>query len=106
MPNTDSLQGIGRETRQGTSGPKKKPQRGRLGLRAWEKTPMRGHRRSFVIRRGAATSAVKDVAELGQDNRETDGNEIDTNVLVALVECASVCLRKFDGAGLSTFRAF
>jgi hypothetical protein len=41
---------------------------------------------SFVIRRGAATSAVKAIAEFGQDNPETDGNEIDTNILVAFVE--------------------
>jgi len=59
-----------------------------------------------VIRRGAATSAVKAIAEFGQDNPETDGNEVDTNILVTLVECPPVCLRKFDGAGHSTFRAF
>jgi hypothetical protein len=41
---------------------------------------------SFVIRRGAATSAEKAIAEFGQDNPETDGNEIDTNILVAFVE--------------------
>jgi hypothetical protein len=61
---------------------------------------------SIVMRRGAATSAVKAIAELGQDNPETDGNEIDTNVLVALVEWPPVRLRKLDDAGLSTFRAF
>lgn len=59
--------------------------------------------RSFVIRRGAATSAVKAIAEFGQDNPETDGNEIDTNLFV---ECPPVRLRKLDEAGFSTFRAF
>ena len=59
-----------------------------------------------VIRRGAATSAVKAIAEFGHENPETDGNEIDTNVLVALAECPPVRLRKLDDAGLSTFRAF
>jgi hypothetical protein len=58
---------------------------------------------SFVIRRGAATSAVKAIAEFGQDNPETDGNEIDTNVFV---ECPPFRLRKLDDAGLSTLRAF
>jgi hypothetical protein len=58
-----------------------------------------------VIRRGAATSAVEAIAEFGQDDSETDGNEFDTNVLVAFVECLPVCLRKFGGAGLSAFRA-
>jgi hypothetical protein len=59
----------------------------------------------FVIRRGAATNAVKAAAEFGRDSLETDGNEIDTNVLVALVEWPPVRLRKLGGAGLSTFRA-
>jgi hypothetical protein len=58
-----------------------------------------------VSRGGAATSAVKAVAEFGQDNLETDGNEIDTNVLVDLVECLLVRLRKLGGASLSAFRA-
>jgi hypothetical protein len=58
-----------------------------------------------VIRRGAATSAVKTIAEFGQDNPETDGNEIDTNILAAFVECSPACLRKFDSTGLSAFRA-
>ena len=58
-----------------------------------------------VSRRGAATSAVKAIAEFGQDNLETDGNEIDTNVLVAIVECLPVPLRKLGGASLSAFRA-
>jgi hypothetical protein len=61
--------------------------------------------KSFVIRRGAATSAVKAIAEFGHDNVETDGNEIDPNILVAFVECPPARLRKFDGAGLSAFRA-
>jgi hypothetical protein len=47
-----------------------------------------------VIRRGAATSAVKAIAEFGQDNLETDGNEVDTDVLIAVVECLPVRLRK------------
>jgi hypothetical protein len=59
----------------------------------------------FVIRRGAATSAVKAIAEFRQDNPETDGNEIDTDVLIAIVECLPVRLRKLGGAGLSAFRA-
>jgi hypothetical protein len=59
-----------------------------------------------VIRRGAATSAVKAIAEFGQDNPEPDWNEIDTNILVAIVEGQPVRLRKFDTADLSTFRAF
>jgi hypothetical protein len=59
-----------------------------------------------VIRRGAATSEVKAIAEFGQDNPEPDGNEIDTNILVSFMEGQPVRLRKFDSAGLSTFRAF
>jgi hypothetical protein len=62
--------------------------------------------KSFVIRRGAATSAVKVIAKFGQDNPESNGNEVGTNILVAVVECPPVRLRKFDGAGLSTFWAF
>ena len=58
-----------------------------------------------MIRRGAATSAVKAIAEFGQDNPESDGNEIDTNILVAFLEGQPVRLRKFDGSGLSAFRA-
>jgi hypothetical protein len=58
---------------------------------------------SFVIGRGAASIAVKATAEFSQDNPETDGNEIDTNLFV---ECPPVRLRKLDEAGLSTFRAF
>ena len=56
-------------------------------------------------RRGAATSAVKAIAEFGQESLETDGNEIDSNVLVALVEWLPVRLRKLGRAGLSAFRA-
>ena len=59
----------------------------------------------FVIRGGAATSAVKAIAEFGRDNLETDGNEIDTDVLIAVVECLPFRSRKLGGAGLSTFRA-
>ena len=59
----------------------------------------------FVIRRGAATSAVKAAAEFGRESLETEGNEIDSNVLVALVECLPVRLRKLGGASLSAFRA-
>jgi hypothetical protein len=58
-----------------------------------------------VIRRGPATSAVKAIAEFGQDNPETDGKEIDTDVLIAVVECLPVRLRKLGDADLSTFRA-
>jgi hypothetical protein len=58
-----------------------------------------------VIRRGATTSAVKAIAEFSRDNPETDGNEIDTDILIAVVECLPVRLRKLGGAGLSTFRA-
>jgi hypothetical protein len=58
-----------------------------------------------VIRRGATTCTVKAIPEFGQDNPETDGNEIDTDVLIAVVECLPVRLRKMGGAGLSTFRA-
>jgi hypothetical protein len=57
-----------------------------------------------VIRRGAATTAVKAIAEFGQDNLETDGNDIDTNVLVALVERLPVRLRKLGGANLSVLQ--
>jgi hypothetical protein len=58
-----------------------------------------------MIRRGAATSAVKAIAEFGRDNLETDGNEIDTDVLIAVVECPPARLRKLGDASLSTFRA-
>jgi hypothetical protein len=57
----------------------------------------------FVTRRGAATSAVKAIAEFGRDNLETDGSEIDTDVLTGV--CAPARLRKLGDAGLSTFRA-
>jgi hypothetical protein len=59
----------------------------------------------FVIRRGAATSAVKAIAEFGRDNLEADGSEIDTNVLIAVGVCAPARLRKLGDASLSTFRA-
>jgi hypothetical protein len=58
-----------------------------------------------VIRRGAATSAVKAIAEFGRDNLETDGKEIDTDVLIAVVVCAPARLRKLGDASLSAFRA-
>jgi hypothetical protein len=61
--------------------------------------------RSFVMRRDAATSTVKAIAEFGHDNPEANGGEFDTNILVAFVERLPVRLRKFHGAGLSAFQA-
>jgi hypothetical protein len=61
---------------------------------------------SFVIRRSAASIAVKATAKFSQNNLESDGNEVDTNILVALMECSPGCLRKLHGSGLSAFGAF
>jgi hypothetical protein len=61
---------------------------------------------SLVNRRSAASIAVKATAEFSQGNLESDGNEVDTNILVALMECSLVCLRKLHGSGFSAFGAF
>jgi hypothetical protein len=58
-----------------------------------------------MIRRSAAGTAVKAIAEFGRDNLETDGSEIDTDVLIAIGVCEPARLRKLGVAGLSTFRA-
>jgi hypothetical protein len=59
-----------------------------------------------VIRRSAASIAVKATAEFSQNNLESDGNEVDTNILIALMERSLVCLKKLHGSGLSAFGAF
>ena len=61
---------------------------------------------SFVIRRGAATSAVKAAAKFGQDDLKSAGDQFDKNVLVAIVVCLTFRLRKFDAASHAAFWAF
>ena len=59
----------------------------------------------FVVRRGAANRAVKAAAEFGRDNVKTNGSEIDTDVLIAIVVCLTVRLRKFGATCPAAFRA-
>jgi hypothetical protein len=59
----------------------------------------------FVIRRGAANSAVKAAAEFARDNIKTNGSEIDTYVLIAIVVCLTIRLRKFGATRPAAFRA-
>jgi hypothetical protein len=59
----------------------------------------------FVVRRGAANRAVKAAAEFGRDNVKTNGSEIDTDVLIAIVVCLTIRLRKFGATGPAAFRA-
>jgi hypothetical protein len=59
----------------------------------------------FVIRRGAANRAVKAAAEFGRDNVKTNGSEIDADVLIAIVVCLTIRLRKFGATRPAAFRA-
>jgi hypothetical protein len=59
----------------------------------------------FVIRRGAANRAVKAAAKFGRDNLKTNGSELDTDVLIAIVVCLTIRLRKFGATRPAAFRA-
>jgi hypothetical protein len=58
-----------------------------------------------VIRRGAANRAVKAAAEFRRDNLKTNGSEIDTDILIAIVVCLTIRLRKFGATRPAAFRA-
>jgi hypothetical protein len=58
-----------------------------------------------VIRRGTANRAVKAAAKFGRDNLKTNGSEIDTDVLIAIVVCLTIRLRKFGATRPAAFRA-
>ena len=45
-----------------------------------------------MVRRRAANRAVKAAAEFGRDSLETNGSEIDTDVLIAIVVCLTIRL--------------
>jgi hypothetical protein len=72
---------------------------------SWRMAAASGREWLFVIRRAAANRAVKAAAEFGRDNVKTNGSEIDTDVLIAIVVCLTIRLRKFGATRPTAFRA-